>query len=104
MAKPNDMVQGTLDLLILKALGTGELHGLGDGGGEVDVPLLAAFTLNELNFSWASHIRISSHITRYKGKKNLSKQWFYLVAAKLQGIPPGCSGVWRCFQVGIILG
>ena len=29
MGKPTDLVQGTLDLLILKALGTGELHGLG---------------------------------------------------------------------------
>ena len=28
-AKPANLLQGTLDLLILKALGTGELHGLG---------------------------------------------------------------------------
>jgi PadR family transcriptional regulator PadR len=28
-AKPTNLLQGTLDLLILKALGTGELHGLG---------------------------------------------------------------------------
>lgn len=27
--KPTNLLQGTLDLLILKALGTGELHGLG---------------------------------------------------------------------------
>src|ERR1700704_340826 len=27
-AKPTNLMQGTLDLLILKALGTGELHGL----------------------------------------------------------------------------
>ncbi len=27
--KPTNLVQGTLDLLILKALGPGELHGLG---------------------------------------------------------------------------
>lgn len=27
--KPIDLLQGTLDLLILRALGTGELHGLG---------------------------------------------------------------------------
>jgi PadR family transcriptional regulator len=29
VSKPTDLVQGTLDLLILKALSTGELHGLG---------------------------------------------------------------------------
>jgi PadR family transcriptional regulator, regulatory protein PadR len=28
-AKPTNLLQGTLDLLILKALGPGELHGLG---------------------------------------------------------------------------
>jgi PadR family transcriptional regulator, regulatory protein PadR len=28
-SKPTSLLQGTLDLLILKALGTGELHGLG---------------------------------------------------------------------------
>jgi PadR family transcriptional regulator PadR len=28
-AKPTNLLQGTLDLLILKALSTGELHGLG---------------------------------------------------------------------------
>ena len=28
-AKQTNLLQGTLDLLILKALGTGELHGLG---------------------------------------------------------------------------
>jgi transcriptional regulator len=30
-AKPTNLLQGTLDLLILKALGPGELHGLGIG-------------------------------------------------------------------------
>ena len=29
MGKPNDLVQGTLDLLILKALALEEMHGLG---------------------------------------------------------------------------
>ena len=29
MSRPSDLVQGTLDLLILKALSAGELHGLG---------------------------------------------------------------------------
>ena len=29
MSRPPDLVQGTLDLLILKALSPGELHGLG---------------------------------------------------------------------------
>jgi transcriptional regulator len=28
-SKPTNLLQGTLDLLVLKALGTGELHGLG---------------------------------------------------------------------------
>jgi transcriptional regulator len=28
-SQPTNLLQGTLDLLILKALGTGELHGLG---------------------------------------------------------------------------
>src|SRR6266481_5285969 len=28
-AKPTNLLQGTLDLLVLKALGPGELHGLG---------------------------------------------------------------------------
>ena len=30
--KQTNLLQGTLDLLILKALGTGELHGLGFRG------------------------------------------------------------------------
>ena len=30
--KPTNLLQGTLDLLILKALGAGELHGLGISG------------------------------------------------------------------------
>lgn len=29
MAKPSNLLHGTLDLLVLKALATGELHGLG---------------------------------------------------------------------------
>ena len=29
MPKPSDLLQGTLDLLILKAIGDGEFHGLG---------------------------------------------------------------------------
>ena len=32
-----------------------ELHGLGDGGGEVDVPLLAGFAFDELNFGGETH-------------------------------------------------
>ena len=32
MPKPSDLLQGTLDLLILKALALGELHGLGVSG------------------------------------------------------------------------
>ena len=39
----------------LDGLGLGELHGLGDGGGEVDGPLLAGGAFDELNFGWKSH-------------------------------------------------
>ena len=39
----------------LDGLALGELHGLGDGGGEVDVPLLTLFPLDELDFSWKTH-------------------------------------------------
>ena len=34
----------------LDDLALGELHGLGDGGREVDVPLLAGLALDELDF------------------------------------------------------
>jgi hypothetical protein len=43
----------------LNILTFGEIHGLGEGGGEVDVPLMALFTLDELDFSWETH---SGHI------------------------------------------
>ena len=33
-----------------------ELHGLSQGRGEVDIPLLAGFALNELNLSREAHI------------------------------------------------
>jgi hypothetical protein len=33
----------------------GEVHGLSEGGGEVDVPLLAGLALDELNFGGESH-------------------------------------------------
>lgn len=36
-------------------LAFGEVHGLGDGGWEVDVPLLGFFTLDELHFRWVAH-------------------------------------------------
>ena len=55
---------GPLDILAF-----GEIHGLSQGGGEVDVPLLALFPLDELDFGWESHIGISSHITRYMTTK-----------------------------------
>ncbi len=38
----------------LDGLATGELHGLGDGGGEVDVPLLAGLAFDELDFGGES--------------------------------------------------
>ena len=41
---------GPLDILAF-----GEVHGLRDGGGEVDVPLLTFFALDELNFGWIAH-------------------------------------------------
>ncbi len=41
-----------------------KLHGLCDGRGEIDVPLLAGFAVDELNFGWESHAANSSDITR----------------------------------------
>lgn len=41
-----------------------ELHGLSDGGGEVDVPLLAALSLYQLDFGRKAHDPKSSYITR----------------------------------------
>ena len=32
-----------------------KLHGLGHGGGKVNIPLLTGFALNELNFGRKSH-------------------------------------------------
>src|SRR5487761_1686966 len=51
----------------LDNLAAAELHGLGDGGGEVDVPLLTVLALDELHFGGESHkvLLISSYITRY---------------------------------------
>ena len=45
-----DVLDGPLDDLALA-----ELHGLGDGGGEVDVPLLALFPLDELHTCRVTH-------------------------------------------------
>ena len=39
----------------LDGLALGELHGLGDRGGEVDVILCAVFAADELDFGWVSH-------------------------------------------------
>ena len=39
----------------LNILALGEIHSLGDGGGKVDVPLLAFLALNKLNFSGITH-------------------------------------------------
>ena len=39
----------------LNSLTAFKLHGLSDRGGEINIPLLALFSLNELNLSWNSH-------------------------------------------------
>ena len=59
---------GPLDLLAL-----GEIHGLSDGGREIDVPLFGSFALDELNFSRSAHksFLVSSHLTRHKRKKKI---------------------------------
>jgi len=44
------ILDGPLDDLTAK-----EIHGLGESGGEVDVPLFAGLTLNELDFGWETH-------------------------------------------------
>jgi hypothetical protein len=33
-----------------------KLHGLGQCGREIDVPLLTLFALNELHFGWETHV------------------------------------------------
>jgi len=39
----------------LNFLAFGKVHSLSNGGGEVDIPLLTGFALDQLNFSWAAH-------------------------------------------------
>jgi hypothetical protein len=39
----------------LDGLAADEIHGLGEGGGEVDIPLLAGLTFNELDFGRETH-------------------------------------------------
>ena len=39
----------------LDDLALAKTHGLGDGGGKVDVPLLAGLSLNQLHFGGVSH-------------------------------------------------
>ena len=70
---------GPLDIFSL-----GEIHGLGDGRGEVDIPLLTFFALDELNVGGESHTRVSSHITRSPTIKKRIPQCVRLVTAKLQ--------------------
>ena len=41
----------------LNGFAAGELHGLGDGGRQVDVPLFAGLALNELDFGRKTHER-----------------------------------------------
>ncbi len=48
----------------LDGLAFGELQGLGDGGGKVDIPLLAGLALDDLDFGRKSHIPYTSYITR----------------------------------------
>ena len=44
-----------------------EFQRLGQGGREVDVPLLTGFALNELDFGGVTHVvSLSSYITRYQ--------------------------------------
>ncbi len=51
-------------------LALGEVHGLSDGGWEVDVPLFGLLALDELYFSWIAHRRaLSSYKTRSINKK-----------------------------------
>src|SRR6185312_10955718 len=65
-----------------------ELHGLRDGGREVDVPLLAGFAFDELHFGGESHAGegpfiVSSCMTRYNNTAKpgtlRNKNDFYLV-------------------------
>ena len=41
----------------LNVFAFGKIHSLGDGCGKVDVPLLTFLALDELNFSWITHIK-----------------------------------------------
>ena len=66
-----------------------KLHGLSDGCGEVDVPLLTLLALNELNFGRKSHMAISSYLTRHLAIKKRLIPCAYLVIAKLQLSPKG---------------
>ena len=42
----------------LNVFAFGKIHSLGDGRRKVDVPLLAFLALNELNFSWVTHMGV----------------------------------------------
>jgi hypothetical protein len=46
---------GLIDDGPVHLLALGEVHGLSDGGGEVDVPLLAVLALDDLDLGGASH-------------------------------------------------
>jgi hypothetical protein len=46
----------------LDDLATDELHGLGEGRGEVDIPLLAVLAVNELDLGGESHSSPSAHL------------------------------------------
>ena len=39
----------------LDSFAAGEIHGLSESGGEVDIPLLAGLALDELDFGGESH-------------------------------------------------
>jgi hypothetical protein len=54
----------------LDGLAAGEVHGLREGGGEVDIPLLTGLAADELDLGRETHRDVapflSSHITRYQ--------------------------------------
>ena len=39
----------------LDGFAAGEVHGLGEGGGEVDIPLFTGLAFNELDFGGEAH-------------------------------------------------
>jgi CheY-like chemotaxis protein len=53
-----------------------EFHGLGEGGGEIDVPLLAGLAVDQLDAGGRAHgwlLSLSSYITRHPGRGSQAK-------------------------------